>query len=377
MKLALFLRRCSALAAAFLVSFVTPTSQAVPTVVFADNFNRANSTIIGATAGPGTGTWEETQTSFTGTPNGDLLISNDLLLVDHNTVDSIYSLSMESTGFLAPWNNVLKDNPGKVTWTLNMQSSRPNLTGFISSTTGAIQDGIGVALISNGSTVGATQGYGLFWGGTGTGGLDPLALLSFNGLASTQILTASIAPFSNVGTNYLSIRVEYDPADDSWTLFARDDGPTGFSDPAITTGYVNLGSVFDADHTSLTMSHVGMFGSYTSNGATDLYRYDNFAISVDSPQPGDYNDDGIVDAADYVRWRDGLAPPHSPLDSQDYQLWRQNFGAGAGSGAVANSVPEPATWALALATLFCLSLILKQVRGSLPDRIDLALHFNE
>jgi hypothetical protein len=55
-------------------------------------------------------------------------------------------------------------------------------------------------------------------------------------------------------------------------------------------------------------------------------------------QPGDYNGDNKVDAADYVVWRktDNTLPK--------YDEWRTNFGVGAASGAVA--VPEPVTLAL-------------------------------
>jgi hypothetical protein len=61
------------------------------------------------------------------------------------------------------------------------------------------------------------------------------------------------------------------------------------------------------------------------------------------PLPGDFNNDGAVDAADYVVWRknDG---------TQDgYNLWQAYFGEAAGGGSVANGVvPEPATALLVL-----------------------------
>jgi hypothetical protein len=56
--------------------------------------------------------------------------------------------------------------------------------------------------------------------------------------------------------------------------------------------------------------------------------------------PGDFNQDGIVDAADYVVWRKtGIN------GQQGYDDWRSHFGqtAGSGSSTVANTtVPEPA-----------------------------------
>jgi hypothetical protein len=58
---------------------------------------------------------------------------------------------------------------------------------------------------------------------------------------------------------------------------------------------------------------------------------------------GDYNDDGVVDAADYVVWRKELGTTYTQTD---YDLWRANFGQtpGSGAGVSANAtVPEPAT----------------------------------
>lgn len=70
--------------------------------------------------------------------------------------------------------------------------------------------------------------------------------------------------------------------------------------------------------------------------------------------PGDFNDDGAVDAADYTVWRDALngtdALPNddglgTPIGSAHYNLWSNNFGSVASSAA---AVPEPSTVALAI-----------------------------
>jgi hypothetical protein len=77
---------------------------------------------------------------------------------------------------------------------------------------------------------------------------------------------------------------------------------------------------------------------------------------------GDYNDDGTVDAADYVTWRKNQGTsnplpndPHGGLiGANQYNTWRANFGMseGSGSGLAAGSVPEPASWWLAVVTMF-------------------------
>jgi hypothetical protein len=66
---------------------------------------------------------------------------------------------------------------------------------------------------------------------------------------------------------------------------------------------------------------------------------------------GDYNDDGIVDAADYPAWRDGLGGATrlknetatlGTVTVEDYAVWKSHFGSlGVGAGTAA-SVPEPA-----------------------------------
>jgi hypothetical protein len=78
--------------------------------------------------------------------------------------------------------------------------------------------------------------------------------------------------------------------------------------------------------------------------------------------PGDYDADGIVDAADYTIWRDTLGSTTDfrangdttgasaeVIDQADYTFWKSHFGATSGSGSLSfGSVPEPASWLLLL-----------------------------
>lgn len=79
-------------------------------------------------------------------------------------------------------------------------------------------------------------------------------------------------------------------------------------------------------------------GNTTGNAMVDNIT----ALSV-SGLPGDFNLDGVVDAADYVQWR-----KDTPEDQNKYDEWRIHFGegesmeVGASLGA-ALPVPEPAT----------------------------------
>jgi hypothetical protein len=70
--------------------------------------------------------------------------------------------------------------------------------------------------------------------------------------------------------------------------------------------------------------------------------------------PGDFNLDGMVDAADYVAWRKKDGSPSG------YNRWRANFGRTAGASAASNAtVPEPASWLL----LFVGAAFTSQRRG--------------
>jgi hypothetical protein len=103
-------------------------------------------------------------------------------------------------------------------------------------------------------------------------------------------------------------------------------------------------------------------------------RFPNVAGQIDlrSTSPtGDYNGNGIVDAADYVVWRKTLDQPASPAGSGadgdgdgtigtgDYDFWAERFGdtvPGAGGGNVSGAVPEPASLVLLLVGLLVVQL---------------------
>jgi hypothetical protein len=104
--------------------------------------------------------------------------------------------------------------------------------------------------------------------------------------------------------------------------------------------------------------------TFISGGALSalgsLYIDDISAAIVRAPVLlGDYNANGIVDAADYTVWRNSLGTTgiglaadgdgDSMITQLDYDIWKANFGTTAGGGAssIQNSaVPEPSTMLL-------------------------------
>jgi hypothetical protein len=114
-------------------------------------------------------------------------------------------------------------------------------------------------------------------------------------------------------------------------------------------------------------ANLALGAAFNPGGTRDLvFRYGTVA-STSQPQSGDYNNNGTVDAADYVVWRDNLNQSVTiPNDSTpgmvtnaDYDEWRANFGeSGPPSGpstlmqgfvryitpaAATATVPEPSS----------------------------------
>ncbi len=95
-------------------------------------------------------------------------------------------------------------------------------------------------------------------------------------------------------------------------------------------------------------------GNYFDGDETDLAAF----IAGDQPLAGDYNDDGIVDAADYTVWQDswlsfGTGLPADGdndgfIGNNDYDIWANNYGATQSSSSSAVSVPEPSSLLLIL-----------------------------
>jgi hypothetical protein len=84
-------------------------------------------------------------------------------------------------------------------------------------------------------------------------------------------------------------------------------------------------------------------------------------LTVVSGLPGDYNHNGIVDAADYVVWRKGLGTTYTQTD---YDAWRANFGNSAGgAGLAGGAVPEPGSGVLLLAGMLGLRLTCRHGRN--------------
>lgn len=136
---------------------------------------------------------------------------------------------------------------------------------------------------------------------------------------------------------------------------------TGIFSAGSTPGFYSDGSNVS---TGVLLTTLG-----SSSAVGTLTPIESLMTSVRTNLLPDYNDDGVVDAGDYVVWRAALANG-TPLfndttpgvvDENDFLVWKQYFGAivpgsegsgagfgAAGAGLAASSVPEPTTWTLLL-----------------------------
>jgi hypothetical protein len=263
---------------------------------------------------------------------------NSVTLLDANDV-VFDSLSLATLGD--------RDDPGTLSaangLTLDFGG---NITGFGTIST---PNNIGKPLINNGHITGNSaaqmltlpgyvKGVGTFDNVNFTGTFSP-------GLSTTMLSVGNVA-FSPSSTLVMELGgytpgTQYDQINAAGELTLAGTLEisliNGFSPAAGQTfDLLNWGSLSGA-FSAINLPTMPGLAWDTSQLLTGMLRV------VPAGLPGDYNRDGVVDAADYVVWRE------SDGSQGGYNTWRAHFGQTADSGADANSnaaVPEPATLVL-------------------------------
>lgn len=118
------------------------------------------------------------------------------------------------------------------------------------------------------------------------------------------------------------------------------------ADPLLPASWSRSRGTVDDPHGFLA-SDVFSPGGTPDNKGLDIGSPGLFSGVILPTLAGDYNGDGVVNAADYTVWRDGhpLANETVSLgvnDSADYLVWKNSFGNMASTGTFASeSIPEP------------------------------------
>jgi hypothetical protein len=184
--------------------------------------------------------------------------------------------------------------------------------------------------------------------------------IKLNGKTADQVLAATNTPqFTGVQgqVRYLGVKLDLNNANPDPPAVSSTD-PFGY-----TYGWIGIRITNEADATGEVVG----YGWESTPGTSIL------AGATAPGVTGDYNNDGKVDAADYVLWRNGgplqnEGATAGTVTAEDYTVWRANFGNAAGSGGALGTsaaVPEPGS--LLLSALTGLGLIatyfFRRVRG--------------
>ena len=219
---------------------------------------------------------------------------------------------------------------------------------------------------------------------------------------SQDRITDNVWLTRDVQQGIFNIRLEPDFADDltspADTEWATDLNNPGGSLSAMNWGNLNFSTWVEAYGGQLNVGHniVGrnavvhlisddvyldiVFTQWTTNqsgGGFSNMRADGELVPPPGPT-GDYNDNGVVDAADYTVWRDTFGASVTPgdgadgdesgtIDTGDYTFWKSHFGEtvpGAGAGLAAAAVPEPTSTVLLLAGILLSGPLLLRARSA-------------
>lgn len=185
--------------------------------------------------------------------------------------------------------------------------------------------------------------------------LDPIQQAGSVGLRwvtlTVDVDTDAAGMGSNGSTGTATFSVEIPDTGETFVLGTVDNSVNDDPNDGVDTGE----SPVDMSG-QISLALVDFFPSLARNTTEAFALFDNLKV-FESSLTGDFNDDSVVDAADYTVWRDGYTTGTYTID--DYLDWKTAFGTGA--AAATSSVPEPTS--LVLITIGFLSLARRKRRS--------------
>ncbi|WP_318642685.1 T9SS sorting signal type C domain-containing protein [Flavobacterium ardleyense] len=263
----------------FCLSFImTLTESYAQQTVFTETFSTAQSSAYTTNGAIGTSNWTVARSGqdFGARISGGILtLTNDATSAGNPT--GWISATTNVSNFDNAYNPILSQNAGIVSWTFNMRQIRTNPRGFEFG-----QYGVAFILAGTlGSNVATGKGWALVLGNYGT--TDAIRLVAYsNGLKTFSTkLSSKASGYTDFGREYTSARVEYNPADNRWSLYLRKDGST-FQNPKSGT------LIFQETwiHTDYVNEPLTIMGGYWSAATTKNQTafFDNISVSVQTPE---------------------------------------------------------------------------------------------
>ncbi|RSK46102.1 CehA/McbA family metallohydrolase [Hymenobacter perfusus] len=246
---------------------LTSTVALAQTPTLLDDFNRADNPSVG-------NGWAETETAAPGSVS---VASNQLRLSSRFLGRDFAVRDMSGR-----YNVALQTNPGSLSWSWNMQQSRPNPSGFLNN-----NYAVGFVVAGSSADLLTGSGYAVVYGNSGAS--DSLRLVRYtNGLSATTVLktlAAVAVPALPTTGPYFTVRVTYSPEESTWTLEQAANNMT-FEDPA-TASFVRVGSRSDSVYTRTSLPYLGGLWNHVTT-ETEYAVFDNIYASspcVTGPEP--------------------------------------------------------------------------------------------
>ncbi|HEX4412653.1 MAG TPA: laminin B domain-containing protein [Lacipirellulaceae bacterium] len=172
----------------------------------------------------------------------------------------------------------------------------------------------------------------------------------------TTFVYSDVILMNGIQSVHLGLTPPY-PQDVIWTSYSAQLDDTAAWHTDSITGPLATAAQIKSVLANLTSLQIrGEFISGADNGDLDN-------VVLNGALPGDYNRNGVVDAADYVLWRDTLGQAGTNLaadgngngmvDAGDFDVWRSHFSRTAASGTALDTatVPEPQITILGIISL--------------------------
>jgi autotransporter-associated beta strand protein len=340
-----------------------------PGTMYWDNDGVATGTYAATGAGMGgTGTWNATARKwYTGgaevawSANNDAVFAGTAGTVTLDTTQQANNASFKTDGYILTAGALHLTGP-----TINVDAGvTASINSGIKGSAGLTKIGSGTLRLGSantytgGTTIKSGTLFVLNSSGSGTGdgtvNVSAGARLAGTGAVGGDVMNGGvITPGSSVGALHISGSYTQAEAGELQIELAS----AGSFDALAIGGSASLAGILSlslvggfmpaAGSTFTVLTASSLAGSSFSTAvlpslAGDRAWFVNYgatSVSLFVTLPGDFTGNGVVDAADYVVWRDGLG---TKFTQADYNVWRSHFGQSVGANSSLGAVPEPAT----------------------------------